>query len=292
MVLRLDPTLPVVWRTPDSLQIGIDSPVVVLEQVTIADERLLSALRSGVAEPALPAIGELCGLRPAETAALLAALSPALERPRAAVDQTLALLGGGPTAEALASAATACGARVTRPERPEDLDTGAGLAVVVAGYVVDAFTRTALVRRDIRVLPVVLGDTTARIGPLLVPGVGPCLYCLELHHRDADPAWPAVATQLQGRPPAAETAVVALEVAGLAARLALDALADERFFLPAAVVLDAATGALSARDWPPHPECACRGLAPSTTHRGTGSPDAADAARFAPTTGAAAAARG
>ncbi len=285
MVLRLDPALPLVWRTPDSLQLGVDAPVVVLEQVTAADERMLTALQAGIADAALPAVGELCGLRPPETTALVAALSPALARPSPPTPP-LALLGVGPTAAALASAAGAAGATVVRPQRLADLDADVGLVVVVAGYVVDAFVRAALVRRDIRVLPVVLGDSTARVGPLLTAGRGPCLYCIELHRRDEDPAWPAIAGQLQGRPPSAETPVVALEVAGLAARLALDAVRDPRFTLPAAVVLDVATGALSSRDWPPHPECACRALPLEPARPGTGSAPAAGAGRDATTTGA------
>lgn len=286
MVLRLDPALPLVWRTPDSLQLGIDSPVVVLEQVTAADERLLSALQAGVADAALPAVGELCGLTPPETAALVAALSPALSRQHPADAGRLALIGAGPTTDWLAQAADASGVRVVRPDDPAELDEDVGLVVVVAAYVVDPFVRAALVRRDIRVLPVVLGDTTARVGPLLSAGLGPCLYCLELHRRDEDAAWPAIAGQLQGRPSAAETPVVALEVAGLTARIALAALRDPRFSLPAAVVLDVPTGALSSRDWTPHPECACRALPPATARRGTGSAPAAGAGRSAPTTGA------
>ena len=34
MVLRLDPRLPLVWRSPTSLQLGISRPVVVLEKAS------------------------------------------------------------------------------------------------------------------------------------------------------------------------------------------------------------------------------------------------------------------
>jgi hypothetical protein len=34
MILRLDPRFPMVWRTPTSVQLGIDPPLVILDPVT------------------------------------------------------------------------------------------------------------------------------------------------------------------------------------------------------------------------------------------------------------------
>ena len=56
--------------------------------------------------------------------------------------------------------------------------------------------------RDVPHLAVVFDDDGARVGPLVEPGAGPCLRCLDLGRRDADPAWPAIAAQLAGRPAA------------------------------------------------------------------------------------------
>lgn len=49
-------------------------------------------------------------------------------------------------------------------------------------------------------LPVVIRETTAVIGPLVLPGRTPCLRCVELTRGDRDPAWPALAAQLIGDP--------------------------------------------------------------------------------------------
>lgn len=35
------------------------------------------------------------------------------------------------------------------------------------------------------------------VGPMVVPGVTSCLRCAHLYHRDADPSWPLLAVQLQ-----------------------------------------------------------------------------------------------
>lgn len=52
-------------------------------------------------------------------------------------------------------------------------------------------------------LAVAVSGDAARVGPLVLPGRGPCLWCLEHRARDADPAWPAIADQLRLRHPRA-----------------------------------------------------------------------------------------
>jgi len=47
-------------------------------------------------------------------------------------------------------------------------------------------------------LPVVIRETTAVIGPFVLPGQSPCLRCVELTRGDRDPAWPVLAAQLIG----------------------------------------------------------------------------------------------
>ena len=46
-------------------------------------------------------------------------------------------------------------------------------------------------------LPVRVRDGTGLVGPLVIPGVTSCLGCADLHRRDRDAAWPAVAAQLR-----------------------------------------------------------------------------------------------
>ncbi len=58
MILRLDPRLPIVWRSPSSVQLGVDPPVVVLNEVTEIQERILAALAVGVSEPGLTMIAQ------------------------------------------------------------------------------------------------------------------------------------------------------------------------------------------------------------------------------------------
>jgi bacteriocin biosynthesis cyclodehydratase domain-containing protein len=65
-------------------------------------------------------------------------------------------------------------------------------------------------------LPVIIRETTAIIGPLVLPGRTPCLRCVELTRGDRDPAWPALAAQLIGERQRVEPCDVGLATAAAA----------------------------------------------------------------------------
>ena len=67
-------------------------------------------------------------------------------------------------------------------------------------------------------LPVAVAGAAAVVGPTVVPGLTPCLWCLDLRRRDSDPAWPALADQLRLRHPSARAhdGVLATAAAALA----------------------------------------------------------------------------
>ena len=48
-------------------------------------------------------------------------------------------------------------------------------------------------------LPVGVVDGRGTVGPLVVPGVTPCLRCEDLRRTDTDPTWPRLAAELAGR---------------------------------------------------------------------------------------------
>jgi bacteriocin biosynthesis cyclodehydratase domain-containing protein len=62
-------------------------------------------------------------------------------------------------------------------------------------------------------LPVLIRETTAVIGPLVLPGRTPCVRCVELTRGDRDPAWPALAAQLVGEQHGVEPCDIALATA-------------------------------------------------------------------------------
>ena len=78
-LLHLDPSLPVVWRSPTSFQIGVDSPVALVESVDQRHVPVLAALHSGIHVEGVEAIASHEGLEPGEIAHFLDRLSAAAD---------------------------------------------------------------------------------------------------------------------------------------------------------------------------------------------------------------------
>lgn len=256
MVLRIDPRFPLVWRSPSSLQLGVDDPPVVLATVSEAEERIIAALVVGVGRSGLDMIARDAGMADGGLSALLSALRPALVAPMAvAPSSPVTITGVGPTARLIASTLRLSGV----PMVADSEETG--IAIIIAHYVIAPELHGHWLRRDLPHLPVVFGDTVVRIGPIVEPGTGPCLYCLELYRIDADPARPAIASQLWGRASPAESALVSSEVAAIVARMMITRLARgigaDAESVAESIELEAATGTRTVRQWLPHPNCGC-----------------------------------
>ncbi|PZE38399.1 hypothetical protein DEJ31_03630 [Curtobacterium sp. MCPF17_031] len=266
MGIRIDPSLEFVWRDPCTVQLGVDPPRAVVPVPTTAEERFLCALRRETARDVMAGLARSVGCAPAAAARVLgdaaAAVVDMLPEPLARVE----VAGAGSLADELDRMLTGDGVTVVRTLTPRggpvpEPDPPPALAVLVADHVTDPTVRAAWTRRSVPHLPVVVGDGRVRVGPFLVPGAGPCLQCVELERTDADPAWPAIAAQVWGRPAAALSPWRAATVAATVTRSVLDR-------LPLVVqrpdaeqlVFDRADLSVTRRWVAPHPRCACRSL--------------------------------
>jgi len=282
MVLRIDPAIPLVWRTPDSIQFGVDAPLAVVDGLTAPAERLVAALIAGISESGLAMIARSSGAAAGELERLLDTLGPVLAHPSPPKRAAVLVDGTGPTASLLQRLLG------TANEEPD-------IVVLVDGQVTCPERAARWLRRDVPHLPVVYGDREARIGPMVEPGAGPCVRCLELHRRDADPAWPAIASQLLGRRSTIERPLLAAEVAATATRLVLRRIADGPT-TARSIAIAAEDGSRREREWEPHPECGCIGLETglSAARPGTGTATSRlpDPPRSRPSSSAAAGAPG
>jgi hypothetical protein len=269
MVLRLDPRWPLLWRSPSSVQFGSDEPAAVLSEVSEGEDRLIATLASGISETGFAMLAESLGVPADRCQGLLEVLAPVLEREAESPSRVAAVLGDSALARSVASLLSS--ARVLGS--PED----AAVVVLVADWVVAPADHLRWLNRDVPHLPVVVAERGVTVGPLVEPGVGPCLYCVHLGRVDTDAAWVAIATQLLGRPPRELGSLEVAEAAVFTVRRVLERLRGEG----AGGVswrLDA-EGGVSSRGWAPHPECRC--AAPAGTDWAA-VPDPAD--RAVPTT--------
>jgi bacteriocin biosynthesis cyclodehydratase domain-containing protein len=130
---------------------------------------------------------------------------------------------------------------------------------VLVGFTAPA-ALTALAYRRLAHLAVSVRDGTVVVGPLVRPGIDPCLNCLDLHRLDRDPAWRFVAPQLRSGPDDAEPLATTTALTG-AAYAADEVLTHLDGGIPHTVGATAeitAPGALTYRRWSQHPGCDCR----------------------------------
>lgn len=270
-MLTLDPTAPLLWRSPTSLQLGVAPVLAVLPEMGTLEESVLVALRSGASRTELAQLGP-----PQAVDALLDRLRPALmavrddrpapARPVPPPPAPVQLDGPHDLVAWLGGALRQLG----HPDRHRG---GAGVVVLAAHHVLSPHRVAPWIADDVPHLPVILLDQAAVVGPLVVPGRTPCLRCVDEHRMDADPAWAAVGPQLLHRRPAALAGDPRLraEVAALLGR-ALAGDPSTGSLAGVAVRIDGRTGAVSrfAPAW--HGRCLCRSLAqPAAGRPGTGS---------------------
>ncbi len=135
------------------------------------------------------------------------------------------------------------------------------LVVIATTRPVDSELAAALHGAGLPHLVVGVRETTAVVGPLVLPGWTTCLRCTDLYRSDRDPAWPLLAAQLSSlRPGAPEPcdvllATLAAALGGLQCLAYLDG-------EPAACRNGTLEFALPGwrvrrRSWPPHRRCTC-----------------------------------
>lgn len=252
-MLRLAPSFPPLWRTPTTLQLGVDAALRV-EGVEPWQERVIDALVNGTSRAGVTATALAFGATAADAAAFLERLRGALREQTPAPSVRVEIAEDVPFADADAytSALSAAGVEVV------DVSGWAGdgdgpPVVLVAPRLIDPRRAARFVARDIPHLPVVLSGDRVDVGPYVQPGDTACLACMHAARTDADPQWPALAVQLLARGPIDTDGGLLLEAATLSGRLLQAGGGDG---LAAAVT--STTWRRAWRAHRPHPRCWCR----------------------------------
>jgi hypothetical protein len=266
---KINPDYPLVWRTPTSLQIGVDNPHVVLAKIYPSEERFITALQSGFGDVSLPTVSEECGMTSAETDGLLLALNSALlpqSGPGLSANRyRISLDGTGPFVDSVGLLLIGIGHTVVKTSAA--VSPRCDLAIVVGEYVIEPSRIGGWLRKNVPHLPVVFSDQNVRIGPFLgaTPESQanlldfPCSQCIELHHRDRDDCWPAMASQLAGKPAPSNTALLRAEVSALIARW-ISSRESVSIAPNTSLNIAVKTGEIQEITFELHPDCACQAL--------------------------------
>jgi hypothetical protein len=142
----------------------------------------------------------------------------------------------------------------TASVRPPDV------VVLVETDVADPGRAPSLVSAGTTHLSVVVREADTVVGPLVIPGNGPCLRCLDLHRADTDPAWPAFAAQLSSSAPPDESAVTAVVASGMGTAAVLAHLDGAGHPHGTTFEIAAPDAIPRERTWAVHPDCGCTAL--------------------------------
>jgi hypothetical protein len=284
MVLRLNPDHPMVWRTPTSVQFGVETPVAALADLAASHEVMLEVLARGVSRPLLSAVAARQGIPEADVDDLLGSLSQVIGEgtPSRPLDgRVIAVDGCDAAGFAIASLLRQLGASLApapppsvadrqQATDPPELTRGVGvrpeLAVIVSHYATVPRRAAAWLRDDIPQLLVEFGDRSVRVGPVVSSRAGPCAACLEHRRLDLDPAWTAIATQASARTAPSADALGIATVAPAVARVAVEFLSGndsgQRWNTRAVRILrpGCAGRAIEVERVSSHPLCGCRSL--------------------------------
>jgi hypothetical protein len=283
----LDPALPVLLRPDGAVQVGwsprravlirpprgLNAPGLATLLRTMHSPVSISELQRQADRQGGVAAGELGDL---VTQLVKAGVATRGRRQRRVRSASIRVHGRGPLSDLLIESMRCSGARVKQSSQPHAAVTSAeaDLVVLSDNLVADPRMLRDLHSQRIAHLAVRVRDGTGLVGPLVIPGVTSCLECADLHRRDRDAAWPAVAAQLRDTVGVADRATL-LATAALALSQINRVIGAVRGgsgsevghdpgpdpgpppALNATLEFDVHAGSIVARDWPKHPLCSC-----------------------------------
>lgn len=259
-LLRLPPHLPLIWLTPDTVQVGIDPPRATLTQVPDGAPALLHALGSGVSSSGLDMLAQHHRVPGRWLSDALRVLGPLLQPDPPATTKAISLWSSIADTAGFARLAEQAGYDVCVPD-----DVGADTdwsrpVLVIADYLIHPGWLVALAVQQRTHLPLLFSDQSIRVGPLIRFGKSPCLVCAESVQRDQQPHWLEVASQLWSRTSplhSPDTTARAWTVASLFLdRVRIVGVHSDRD----QIVVRPGEGTLRVERPPFHPQCTCRGL--------------------------------
>jgi len=274
-MLRIDPAHPPLWRSATCLQFGVDDAAR-LDEPEPWEELLVDQLTRGSSPAEVHAFLRSHDVDEQRADAFFSELQPVLrdDPPPAPVVVEASEDVPSNDVDRVVAAMRRAGAAVERRHWAGVATPGVTrqtTVVLLATHLVEPRRASGLMRDDVRHLPLVLDGAGALVGPVVEPGLSACLACGDAHARDADAAWPLVASQLVARRAPVAGSVLASEAARVAVHLITE---PDSGPVRSSVRLRVDSPHRRWRQHPPHAACGCRSLEGIST----------EIARIAPTT--------
>lgn len=136
-------------------------------------------------------------------------------------------------------------------------------AAIIAHEAIEPRRYVQWLNRDVPHLALIFEVDQATVSPLIVPGRGPCLFCLEQARINSDPSWPVLASQLITTKERLDDTSSRLFCAGVAIQKILghlDFVGEFRQTEKELVGyrLNLSNGSISEFRWPEHEACTCK----------------------------------
>ena len=136
-------------------------------------------------------------------------------------------------------------------------------AAIIAHEAIEPRRYVQWLNRDVPHLALSFDVDHASVSPLIVPGRGPCLFCLEQARVNQDPSWPVLASQLVTTKERLDDSSSRLFCAGVAIQkilAQLDFVGEFRQTDKELVGyrLNLSSGTISEFRWPEHEACSCK----------------------------------
>lgn len=265
----LDPAMPVLLRPDGVVQVGWDPRRAVLVRPPggLTAPSLAALLRSMRSPVSLTELHRQAGadMTDVVTGLVEAGVATRGDGNSSGRAASIRVHGRGPLSDLLLQALRASGVRTGHSSQPHATVTSAAVDLVVLADFLVADPRIVrdLHNAGVPHLPVRVRDGTGLVGPLVLPGATSCLGCADLHRRDRDAAWPAIAAQLRDTIGVADRATM-LATAALALSQVNQVIAavrgqhpDPPAALNATLEFDLHASTIMARHWTRHPLCDC-----------------------------------
>jgi hypothetical protein len=136
-------------------------------------------------------------------------------------------------------------------------------AAIIAHEAIEPRRYVQWLNRDVPHLALSFEVDHASVSPLIVPGRGPCLFCLEQARVNLDPSWPVIASQLITTKERLDDSASRLFCAGVAIQKILGHLDFVGAFGQTekelvGYRLNLASGTIAEFRWAEHEACTCK----------------------------------